>query len=76
MGQQWDIQTQAEFYEWLDKCPVQYQRRMNLQGEPSYVFFNHRKGKIPPRLHQQEEEEDVQTLLDNARGRKGRNAGR
>ena len=45
MGQQWDIQTQAEFYEWLDKCPVQYQRRMNLQGEPSYVFFNHRKGK-------------------------------
>ena len=68
MGQQWDLQTQAEFYEWLDKCPVQYQRRVNLQGEPSYVFFNHKKHK--------QKEEDVQTLLDNARGRKGRNAGR
>jgi stress response protein SCP2 len=68
MGQEWDIQTQAEFYEWLDRCPVQYQRRMNLQGEPSYVFFNHKKHK--------QEEVDVQTLLDNARGRKGRNAGR
>ncbi len=74
MNQQWDIQTQAEFYEWLDKCPVQYKRRMNLQGEPSYVFFNHKKHKHLLNQEFFEEEIDVQTLLDKARGRKGRNA--
>jgi len=53
MTQQWDLKTEAEFFEWLADCPVQFQRRVNLQGEPSYVFFNHKKGKVPPCLHQQ-----------------------
>jgi len=53
MTQQWDLKTEAEFFEWLANCPVQFQRRVNLQGEPSYVFFNHKKGKVSPCLHQQ-----------------------
>ena len=61
------IQAQHDFLRWLSECPVNVQRRKDLvDGGVSYVFFN-----LPD-----EKEEDVQTLLDKARGRKGRNARR
>jgi hypothetical protein len=34
---------QVKLLKWFDTCPVQYMRRVNLQGEVCYLFFNHKK---------------------------------
>lgn len=44
-GQDMDFVTQAKFIAWLVDCPIQFQRRVSSEGEVSYVFFDHKKGK-------------------------------